>query len=263
MKLLILGAVSVLIFGLVLPGCSTDSPVSTAPDSEHLAMAVENSRGSGSFTLEAKYTYFKSYPGGNAIFLLRIQPGPDFSGDATLSVSSDRLIKTEFLTTHVNAESPITELVLDISKQLPYGFHYVTVAMTNQSYQESVELEIEVVNWGILSMNRAVSAREWFIEWLEAEHPELGSFAGEQWEVYCHYPQVIIVEHYTHLSDTWEMRTSCHITWNPQDDFTLMWLRPRGQWDPVVCAKREWDDVSQSTVINEIPVEDWIYYYGY
>ncbi|UCE25419.1 MAG: hypothetical protein JSU74_05070, partial [Candidatus Zixiibacteriota bacterium] len=218
--------------------------------------------GTGSFTVEAKYSFFRSYPGGNAIYLIRIEPGPDFSGDATVNVSSDRLIKTELTSTHLNAESPMTELVLDPSKQLDFGFYYVTVTVSNQTYQESVELEVEMYNWGILSMNHAVTARERFIDWLETEHPELGNFGGEKWKVYSHYP-LMEVEHYTHLSDNWEFRVCCHVTWNPQDYYEALWIRPRGQWDPILTAKFAWDEASQSQIIYETPLEDWNYYYGY
>lgn len=264
MRLLMVTATAIMLVGLLLIGCSSERPTSSSADSADLSMAVERGGGEGSFTLEAKYTYFKNYPGGQAIYLLRIEPGPDFSGDAIISVSADRLIKTELTNTHLNAQTPMAELVLQPSKQLPFdSYHYITVTVSNQTHQESVLLELELVNWGILSMNRAVTAREHFIEWLEVEHPELGNLAGEQWGVYCHYPQIIIHEHYTHLSDNWELRVSCHVTWTPEDYYETLWLRPRGQWDPIMAAKYDLDEASQSWIIYETPLEDWKYYFGY
>lgn len=257
-------AAVLIILGLILAGCSGDGPAVAPVNDSITAMTTALGGGQGSFALEAKYTYFKSYPSGQAIYLLRIEPGPDFSGDATVKVTADRLIKTELTSTHLNTESPMTELVLQPSKQLPFkSLHFITVTVSNQTHEESVELELELVDWGVNSMNRAVTARERFIDWLAVAHPELGNFGGEQWQVYCHYPQIIIHEHYTHLSDDWEFRVSCHITWNPEDYCETMWLRPRGQWDPVLAAKYEWDEANQDYIIYETSLDDWDYYFGY
>lgn len=262
MKSLLISVTTLLLIGLIVGGCSTDTPTVSPVDSNSIDMAVDRGPGSGSFELEAKYSYFRSYGGGKAIYLLRIIPGADFGGEATVSVDCDRLIKTEFTSTHLSAESPMTELVLSNSNKLEEGMYYLTVTVSNQTHQETIQLELEIVWWGILSMNNAITARENFIGWLNTEHPELGSFAGEQWTVYSQY-QLRIVEHTTHLSENWEMRVGCHVTWIPQDYYEVYWLRPRGQWDPVVVAEMRWDDVSQSFIIFEQPLDDWIYYYGY
>jgi len=251
-----------IICGLIVVSCSDNGPALSPTESTDLSMAAGRGGGEGGFSLEAKYTFFRSYPGGQAIYLLRIEPGPDFSGDATVSVNSDRLIKSELTATHLNSQTLMTELVLKPSKQLEFGFYYVTVTVANQTHQESIELEIEMFDWGILSMNHAVTARERFIDWLEIEHPELGNFAAERWDVYSHYP-LKIVEHYTHLSDNWEFRVGCHVTWNPEDYYEIMWLRPRGQWDPILAAKYGWDEASQAPIIYETSLDDWTYYYGY
>ncbi len=263
MKSLTVAAAILAMFCVVFVGCSSDNPVQAPVENSSVAMASGSDTGTGSFTVEAKYTFFRGYPGGRALFLLRIIPGPDFVGDATVSLSSDRLLKGEFTTTHLNSETEMTELLLDASKQLEIGFYYVTVTVSNQTHTESVELEVEMFPWGILSMSNAVGARANFIDWLEQEYPELGSFATERWtDIYSHYP-LRIVEHYTHLSDNWEMRVGCHVTWTPEDYYEVYWLRPRGQWDPVIAAKMSWDEATQSQITYEIPLEDWLYYYGY
>lgn len=264
MRWMFLTVTVLLIAAIGLVGCSTENTVVAPVDSNNIAAAPVRSPGSGSFTLEAKYTYFKNYPGGNAIYLLRIIPGPDFSGDATVKASADRLIKTEFTNTHLNSETLMTELVVDPSKQLPYGTYFITVTVSNQTQQESVELELQLMDWGVNSATRAVTARDQFIDWLAVEYPGLGSFDVEPWEkLYCHYPEVIIHEHYTFLSDNWEFRVSCHITWIPEDYYTTFWLRPRGEWEPILAVERVWDEATQGYVFLEVPLEDWNYINGY
>lgn len=263
MRLLAKTAALIAVITMTMVGCSSNNPVQAPEQNNNVAMAPGTNMGTGSFTVEAKYTYFRSYPGGRALFLLKITPGADFVGDAIVSLSSDRLLKGEFTTTHINAETGMTELLIDASKQLEIGFYYVTVTVENQTCVQTVEFEIEIFSWGILSMNNALDARDNFVGWLEAEHPEFGSFTGELWtDIYCQYP-LRIVEHYTHLSDNWEMRVGCHVTWTPEDYYEVYWLRPRGQWNPIVAAKMTWDLDTQTYVINEMSVDDWIYYYGY
>lgn len=263
MKFHLVSATILTCLGLCLVGCSSDDSWQSPVAGDQTSMAAESVRGTGSFTVEAKYTYFRSYPTGGAIYLIRLIPGPDFAGDVSVSVSADRMLNAELTVQELSAETNITELTLAPTRQVPYGFDTVMVTISNQDHQESIQFELDVWDSGILSMNHAVDSREQFIDWLEVEHPELGSFADEQWDVYYTYPGIKIVEYYTSLSDNWEFRTNYHAASWGTDIFTKMWLRPRGEWDAVVAAWRHWDDSVQEWVIEEIPVTDYPIYLGY
>lgn len=249
--------------GMILSGCSGDNPVQAPVDqsiSEKKPTPPE--LGEGSFTLEAKYTYIRSYPGGGGVMLLKIVPGPDFSGDVAISVDAHQTLGAALTTGILNGEETVAELTVSPTRQVPLALHVITVTAENQTQQQSLELQVEVFNWGIMSMNIAQDTQDRFIAWLGDEHPELGNFSNQKWDVYSTYPLVKIVEHYTFLSDDWEFRICFHVM-IPPDDWSKMWLRPRGDWEPVLAAQRAWDDIIGDYVINEIPLSEYPTFFGY
>jgi len=253
----------VVFFGLMFIGCSSDNPVQPTADQIVLEKKpVEPPTGQGSFTLEAKYTYVRSYPGGGGVYLLRIVPGPDLEGDVALSVSANKYLGAQLTSAVVNSAATIAELTLSPTRQVVLATHIITVTASNQTHEESVELEVEVVNWGIGSMSIAQDKQNEFVAWMQGEHPELGNFNNQQWDIYGTYPQIMIVEHYTFLSDDWEFRICFHVMIPPYD-WSKMWLRPRGEWDAILAAIREWDDDLQDYVIHEMPVEEYPIISGY
>lgn len=254
---------ALILVGLFLVGCSADNPVQPSADQIVLGKKpVEPPTGQGSFTLEAKYTYVRSYPGGGGIYLLRIVPGADLEGDVNLSLSANKFLTAQLTNSIVNSASTVAELTISPTRQVALATHLITVMASNQTHQESIELEVEVVNWGVVSMGIAQEKQDQFIDWMQVEHPELGNFANQQWDVYGTYPQIMIVEHYTFLSDDWEFRICFHVMIPPYD-WSKMLLRPRGQWEPVLAAIREWDESSQTYIIHDMPIEDYPIIYGY
>ncbi len=264
MKSLTASVAILVLFGLVFVGCSTDNPTHSSVDQTTLEKKpVEPTTGEGSFTLEAKYTYIRSYPsGGGGVYLLNIVPGADLTGDVAITVSADKTLGAQLTTAIVNGQITITELTLSPTARAALGIHYITVTASNQTHQESIQLEAELLNWGILSMGTATEKQGEFIDWLGDEHPELGNFSSMQWDMYGTYPGIKIVEHYTYLGDEWEFRICFHVM-IPPDDWSQMSLRRRGEWDLTLAARREWDEVAQDYLINEIPVEDYPVYFGY
>jgi len=129
---------------------------------------------------------------------------------------------------------------------------------THLSYiDETLVLEVEMFGWTSENLNEAVIKRDELIDWLEVEHPEFGTFSGEDWFAYVTYPAHLIVEHWTFLYEKWEMRICYHVT-IPPHNWSKVWLRPRGEVDAVFAAKREYNGTAY-----EIPVEDYPTYYGY
>jgi len=122
---------------------------------------------------------------------------------------------------------------------------------------ETLVLEVEMFNWSSESLPYAIIKRDELIEWLEAEHPEFGTFSGENSFGYVTYPAHIICEHWTFLYEKWEMRICFHVTIPPYN-WSKVWLRPRGEVDAVFAAKREYNGTAY-----EIPVEEYPTYYGY
>ncbi|MEW5924109.1 MAG: hypothetical protein AB1746_08990 [Candidatus Zixiibacteriota bacterium] len=243
---------------LLMAGCSGDNPVQPQGVEQNRVSSelLVGNPGHGSFTLEAKFPHIDSYPKGGGIFILRIVPGGDMVGDVTVTLNAYSRLNAELYRTVVNAETPITEVSVSPSSSIPIGFHYIEVTASNMDHSETITLEVEVVNWdGTGSMGYAQDKLDEFIVWLEAEHPELGTFSDRQWNVYATYPGILVVMHYTFLDMDWELRLCYHVMIPPYD-WSKMLLRSRGEWDAILAAKRENVD-GVNYEIFEIPVEDY------
>lgn len=264
MRLLLVLTAVLICIGLAFVGCSSDNPIETpmSPTSLEKKPVEPPPTGVGSFSLEAKYTYIRSYPGGGGVYLLRVIPGADMTGDVAITVSAAKALTAQLTTSVVNAQSAITEVSLDPTAQASMGLNLITVTATNQTHEETIQLEAELFGWGILSMSIATETQDRFMDWLGDEHPELGNFSRIRWDMYGTYPGIKIVEHYTYLSEEWEFRICFHVM-IPPDDWSMMQLRRRGEWEPVLAAKREWDEGAQDYIIHEVPIEDYPVVFGY
>lgn len=244
-------------FVLIFAGCSSDNSV--APSSSDLTLSKKPSPGGGTgdFTIEAKYTYYRSYPNGGGIYVLRVVPGAGFEGDVVLSLNADRALGAQLDRTTVNATETVFEVTLHPSRNVVIGVMTFDVIATNSDMSQTVTLEADIWDWGDGDAGVANQKREEFVTWLEQTHPELGSFSGRSWNSYVTYPGIMIVEHWTHLDYEWEFRV-CHHVMIPPYDWSKMCLRRRGEWDPILAAHRETDGT-----IYEIPIEEYPTFYGY
>jgi len=57
---------------------------------------------------------------------------------------------------------------------------------------ETLVLEVEMFGWTSDNLPDAIIKRDELIDWLEAEHPEFGTFSGENWFAYVTYPAHLI-----------------------------------------------------------------------
>ncbi len=242
----------------LMAGCSGDNPAQPQMVDEEKVSGelLGGNPGHGSFTLEAKFSHIDSYPKGGGIFILKVVPGEDMVGDVSLTLNANTRLNAELYRTVVNAGTPITEVSVGPSNSIPIGYHYIEVTASNMEHSETITLEVEVVNWdGTGSMGYAREKLDEFVVWLEGNYPELGTFSDRQWSVYGTYPGILVVMHYTFLDIDWELRLCYHVMIPPYD-WSKILLRPRGEWDPTLAAKRECVD-GVNYEIFEIPVEDY------
>ena len=225
-----------------LAGCGGDTPVS--PDT-------------GAFTIEAKYSYIRSYPGGGGVFLVRLVPGDGFSGHVDLALEADPALGALLDRDALTAASRIAEVTLRPSASVEMKTHEIRVLASQGTDLETVTLLIEMFDWSSDGVDGAIPKRDELVAWLEAAHPELGSFSGGDWYAYVTYPQILVVEHWTFLNAQWEMRIDFHVT-APPDDWSYIAIRGRGDWDFLLAAKRESDGTT-----NEIPIAEYPTMFGY
>ena len=119
--------------------------------------------------------------------------------------------------------------------------------------EETILLEVEMFNWTSESLPNAIIKRDEFIDWLEINHPEFGSFSTANSFAYITYPAHLVVEHWTFLYDEWEMRICYHVMIPPYD-WSMIWLRPRGEIDAIFSAKRESDGTTYEILVSEYPI---------
>jgi hypothetical protein len=256
-------ALSIVVLSLLLAGCSEQS--STAP-AEETTIAGQGASSSvaavneGVFDFEPKYTLIKSYPTGGGIFVLRLIPGEGFSGDVNVTLSAHKSLGAELCSTTLSANDPVAEIMVSPMRKVMIGTHTMTVTASNPTHSVTVTLSVEVVAGTPFMTSWTRTTFTTFVGWLKAEHPELGRFNAQRWDTYATYPGILVVEHWTYLSEDWEFRICYHVMM-PPDDWSMMQLRRRGEWDPSLAARREWN--GEEYVIFEIPVEDYPVIYGY
>jgi hypothetical protein len=258
-----LAALSFVALSLLLAGCSQQS--STAPGEETVVAEQGAPSGviavnEGVFDFEPKYTLIKSYPTGAGIFVLRLIPGEGFSGEVSLALSAHRSLGAELCSTTLSANDPVAEITISPMKKVMIGTHTMTVTASNPTHSVTVTLSVEVVGGTPFMTSWTRTTFTTFASWLKAEHPELGKFNAQRWDTYATYPGILVVEHWTYLSEDWEFRICYHVMM-PPDDWSMMLLRRRGEYEPCLAARREWN--GEEYVIFEIPVEDYPVIYGY
>jgi hypothetical protein len=207
--------------------------------------------GHGDFRIEVRYDSISSDPAGGGIFSMRLNPGEDFSGAVGLDFEADARLSVHLSRHAVNPRYPVVEIIVKPRQSISPGLYTITVMATNSDFRRKLRLTVNVINWMSSGGAHAAPKQKPFASWLETNHPELGDFSHREWSVYATYPGILVVEHWTYLDAEWEMRICFHVMIPPYD-WSKMWLRKRGEWEPTLAAMRETDGT-----IHEIPVADY------
>lgn len=257
-----------------IAGCSEDNPVLPGGENQPAVHASSdndigwNDTRCPNFKLNAKYRDIMSCPGGGGVFIVKLDAEDDFDGDVPLWLDADALLDARLHTAVLNVESDIAEISIRPSLSIVPGIHTVTVhaapprscvAITADMYR-TIQLEVEIVNWGAPDPRFAEMKRDVLTDWLVENHPKYSSILSQDWYPYLTYPSILVVEHWTFLSDDWELRICYHVMIPPYD-WSMLMLRRRGNWDADIAIKREAD--GSGYVIHEIPLDEYPTFYGY
>jgi hypothetical protein len=90
---------------------------------------------------------------------------------------------------------------------------------------------------------------DFWVDWLAAEHPELGIDEATEWEP-MYVSALWIVSKYAYWSDEWEMVVAWH-EMVPPDDFTEVYLRRRDSETMYNLAFRQ-DSFSEGTTVHQL-----------
>ncbi len=254
-----------LLICFMIPGCSDDNAVRKQYQANPLS-SIEpgaNDPSELTFSIVPKYSYIRSYPGGGGIFIVRLLSTGIFIGDVNLYLKADPSLNASLDRNTLNSRYNIAEITIQPSESVELGTYEIDlyaaygVSPSHTGKYVKITLEVEVMQWGPTNPSNVISKMDDFVEWLEAEHPELGNFSNRIWFPYMTYPQIWIVEHWTFLDEDWEFRLAYHVTIPPYD-WSKILLRRRGQWNPVLAAERDSDGT-----IHEIPISEYPIMFGY
>jgi hypothetical protein len=212
-----------------------------------------------SFKIEPKYSMVRSYPGGGGVFIIRLIPDEGFSGTIILSAESDSRFHADILETPLQLDDSIRTAEISIWPEptIPVQNYEIRLIAAHENHTEYTDLSIEMTEWDAYAPSEyALEIRDSFIQWLAQNVPQCAELAEESWQNYMTYPQILVVEHWTSISNTWEMRFCFHVMIAPYD-WSMVWLRSRGKIDPIITAKRESDGSIHIIPEDEYPLFDY------
>lgn len=222
---------------IIFTGCQSDSVINPSTDKD-------------SYTLQASPTNISSYKNGGGLFILSMKPSQDFHGQVLLSVVADPAIHAQISTEVLTREKWVAEIVIRPDTTATLGIYNITVATTYMDVSDTLNLKAEIVDydpsWG---RSYAISKRDEFVMWLQANHSEFGIEMGQDWYTYFKYPGFDGAGTWIFLNSDWEMTVRWIVV--PQSPIWLL-LRKRGEAEPTFAAKKELD-----VPIHEIPVSEF------
>lgn len=179
------------------------------------------------FSLQATPESMQAIPGQLCVFLTSVQDDGDGSGkgkavaisaqatDLTPTVEPLQITPTQVAEVSVTpTESQKEQSVsIDIKGKREGLEHTKTVSLSVVEGEDNLEIT-------------AVSIRDKFIPWLEANHPELGITYETVWNGTIVTPNILIVANYLFFSEDWEMGLTWHVM-IPPNDWARIYLRRR------------------------------------
>jgi hypothetical protein len=241
---------------MLLFGCSNPEPLQPASAGIYgSSLSLDpDIPDAGRFTISARHDLIRSYPEGGGIFLVRVAPADALPEEISLSIKADAALNARIDLNELNRPSGMAEITIRPEQSTDIEVYPIMVYATRLNTTRTVRLNVEMINWPSGDPQPAMDKRDQFVAWLEAEHPEFGRFSGREWFPYMTYPGILVVEHWTFLDQDWEMRICFHVMIPPYD-WSMILLRPRGEWDPIFAARRESDGT-----IHEIPISDYPFF---
>jgi len=211
----------------------------------------------GDFQFDAKYDYIISQRNGGGVFPMAITPDYDFSGYASITIDAPPDLNAQATPQTVTSFWPVTEITIRPDSFTALRLDTILVTVTHLDSSITIPLEVDLSGFPSGDPNHPLFKQAPLVAWLETEHPEFGTFDGLPFYTYFTYPGILVVEHWTFMYEAWEMRICWHVM-IPPHDWSMIWLRRRGELEPRIAARRESDGTTY-----EIPIDDYPTFYGY
>lgn len=209
----------------------------------------------GDYQLIAKYDSIRSYPKGGGIFVIKMVTDEDFSGIVQLRLESEPNLNATF-----PAELKKTDSVFDITiaptEKVTIGVHEINLISKHDGIEKTKTLKVHIYEWGE-NIENSNSKLDQFKDWIVKNQPGYSEIFSNPLDVYATYPQTLIVEHYTYLTEKHEVRLCYHVM-IPPHDWSMLCIRDRKSYNPEACFKRDTEGEISAMEFSEYPI-----LYGY
>ncbi|MDT3739297.1 MAG: hypothetical protein RO257_07325 [Candidatus Kapabacteria bacterium] len=206
----------------------------------------------GEYTIQAKYQSIRSYPEGGGIFIISIIPQNDFAGTVKLRLEADPALKASLKKSDLDNNNRVAEIIISPDKNIEINNYIISIIATHSGKEKRVQVEVELFDWTQGGIETALIKRDEFKKWLVSQNSKYNSIFNQPDKFYHTYPQILIVEHYTFLTDDYEVRICYHVM-VPPDDWSFIRIRKRNSLEAEFAAKRESNGTIKSIPLTEYP----------
>jgi len=211
----------------------------------------------GEFEIQTKYSKLRSCNNGGGLFIVYLEPGYDFGGKVELTVIGEDSLNIDLNRNYLDKNNLVAELTINPNFiEIEDGqIHEIFITAKNKTTSKSILLEVEMYNWDYAIPQEDLDKFNNMIDLVVKQNNKYEFLKDESFFSYYTYPQILVVSHYTFLSEFWEVRFCFHVM-IPPHDWSMISIRKRGEIEAEISYKR---DSSIDDYIYEIPNSEYPY----
>jgi hypothetical protein len=216
---------------------------------------------SGEFEIQTQYSKIRSCNSGGGLFIVYLDPGYDFEGKVDLTVIGEDRLNIDLNRNYLDKNNLVAELTIkpNFIEIEDTQIQEILITAKNEITSKSILLEVEMYHWDGAISQENLDRFNNMIDLVLKQNKKYEFLKDEGFFSYCTYPQILIVSHYTFLSENWEVRF-CHHEMIPPHDWSMILIRKRGEIEAEIAYKR---DSTTNDYVIEIPISEYPLLYGY
>jgi len=188
------------------------------------------------------YDTIRSYPGGGGIFTFKLDCPTYVGYKFNLSLTADEKLHAELSKNTVSLDDPVFEVIIKPDKNCEMKDYSIKVSAKvkrspNSNESGTSDVTVQMYNWD-LSKETAYSKMCEFKNYLVDFNPDYKEIFDISHFAYATYPEILIVEHSTWLSDNYEVRLCYHVM-IPPDDWSKIRIRKRNEINAELALTRD------------------------
>jgi len=210
----------------------------------------------GDYSITAKYDSIVTYPDGGGIFIFKFTPDVSYSGLVTVKLSTDKRIHATINKSILSPVDSVFDVIIKPDKNIETGVYNLKLMFLHAGVEKAYNMKIIITDWDD-NYESAMQHLDRFSVWVKSYQPQYNGIFSEPAYFYATYPKILIVEHYSFISDKYEVRLCFHVM-IPPHDWSMLCIRKRTQFEPEMAFRLDTDGN-----ITSIPVSEYPVMYGY